>query len=350
MRKEIKIGRRIISETNPTFVIGELSCNHNQDFDLALQTIDEMYESGVDCVKIQTSKPSGITLDSDQEIFKIKGGLWDGKRLFDLYKEVYTPWEWTKELKEYSEAKGMEFFSSPFDLEAVDFLEKLDVPAYKIASFEIQDIPLISKIAKLGKPVIISTGIASKEDIELALKTCKEANNDQVILLKCTSAYPTPFSEVNLQMINEFKKDFDCIVGLSDHTLGGEVAKLAVAIGAKVVEKHFISNRNLGGPDSAFSMEPHEFKDMIKGIRDVELIMGKVSYELSEKVIDSRKYGRSLFISNDVKKGDIVSEKNIKSVRPSNGMHPKYYNEVLGKVFLDDYKKGTPLTFENIED
>lgn len=349
MRKKIRIGNRVISESSPTFIIGELSCNHNQNFELALETIDKMHEAGVDCVKIQTSKPGGITLDSDQEMFKIKGGLWDGKRLFDLYKEVYTPWEWIKDLKEYSEARGMEFFSSPFDLEAVDYLEDLDMPAYKIASFEIQDIPLISKVAKLGKPIIISTGIATKEDIELALETCIAENNDQVILLKCTSAYPTPFSEVNLQMINKFREDFDCLVGLSDHTLGDAVAKSSVVLGAKVIEKHFIADRNIGGPDAAFSMEPEEFKSMINGVRDVELIMGKVSYELSEKVIDSRKYGRSLFISSDVRKGDVVSEKNIKSVRPSNGLHPKHYKSVLGKVFSKDYKTGTPLTFEKLE-
>ena len=216
MKDNIQFGSKIIGQDSPAFIIAELSCNHNQDLNLALKTIDAIKESGADCVKIQTSKPDGITVDSNKEYFKIKGGLWDNRVLYDLYKEAYTPWEWTQELKQYTESKGMEFFSSPFDLEAVDFLEQFDVPAYKIASFEIQDIPLIEKVAKTGKPIIISTGIASKEDIQLAINTCLENSNDQIIILKCTSAYPTKLSDVNLNMISKIRKDFNCLVGLSD--------------------------------------------------------------------------------------------------------------------------------------
>jgi pseudaminic acid synthase len=349
MKKEIKIGNRTISKNSPVFIIAELSCNHNNDLDIAYKTIDAMYIAGADCVKIQNSKPDGITIDSDKDCFIVKGGLWDMKTLYELYQETYTPWEWTEKLKKYTESKGLEFFSSPFDLEAVDFLKNLDMPAYKIASFEITDIPLIEKVAKVGKPVIISTGIATKEDIELAIQTCLNAGNENVILLKCTSSYPTPLSAVNLCMIPKIADDFDCIVGLSDHTEGSIVAKGAVALGAKVVEKHFILDRKMGGPDASFSMEPNEFKEMVDGIRDVESALGKVSYALTDKVLESKKFGRSLFVTKDVKKGDLVSSDNIKSVRPANGLHTKFYNEILGSFFTSDVEKATPLSLDLIK-
>jgi pseudaminic acid synthase len=350
MNKEIKIGNRLISKNSPTFIIAELSCNHNQDLEIALKTIDAMYESGADCVKVQTSKPDGITINSDKEFFVIKGGLWDKKTLYELYKETYTPWEWTIKLKEYTELKGMEFFSSPFELDAVDFLENLDMPAYKIASFEIGDIPLIEKAAGIGKPIIISTGIATKEDIDLAVETCKKAGNNDVILLKCTSSYPTPLSEVNLNMIAKISEDFDCLVGLSDHTTGSIVAKGAVALGARIVEKHFILDRAMGGPDSAFSMEPNEFKEMVDEIRNIEAALGTISYDLSDKIMESKKFGRSLFITKDVIKGEVINEDNVKSVRPGQGLHTKYYKEVLGKYFSEDIEKGTPLSFDLIKE
>jgi pseudaminic acid synthase len=349
MNKQIKIGNRIVSEDSPAFIIAELSCNHNQDFDVAIKTIDAMYESGADCVKIQTSKPDGITINSKKDFFVVKGGLWDKKTLYELYQETYTPWEWAIKLKTYTESKGMEFFSSPFDLDAVDYLENLDMPAYKIASFEIADIPLIEKVAKIGKPIIISTGIATKEDIEVAVQTCLNVGNENVILLKCTSSYPTPLSDVNLCMIPQISNDFDCLVGLSDHTKGSIVAKGAVSLGAKVVEKHFILDRAMGGPDAAFSMEPNEFKEMVDGIRDIESALGKVSYDLTDKVLESKKFGRSLFITKDVKKGDMVSSDNVKSVRPANGLHTKFYKEILGSFFTSDVEKATPLSFDLIK-
>jgi pseudaminic acid synthase len=317
--------------------------------DIAFKTIDAMHKSGADCVKIQNSKPDGITINSDKECFVVKGGLWDKKTLYELYQETYTPWEWTEKLKKYSESKGMEFFSSPFDLDAVDFLKNLDMPAYKIASFEITDIPLIEKVAKIGKPIIISTGIATKADIELAVQTCINVGNENVILLKCTSSYPTPLSDVNLCMIPEISNDFNCLVGLSDHTEGSIVALGAVSLGAKIVEKHFILDRKMGGPDSSFSMEPNEFKEMVQGIRNIESALGNVSYELTVNVSESKKFGRSLFVTQDVKKGDLVSSENIKSVRPANGMHTKFYNEVLGSFFTKDVEKATPLSFEIIK-
>lgn len=314
MRKEIKIGNKVISENSPTFIIAELSCNHNNDLDIAYKTIDAMHESGADCVKLQTFKPTSITLDSNKDDFIIKGGtLWDDISLFELYKKVYTPWEWHSEIKDYVEGKGMVFFSSPFDNTAVDFLSDLNVPAYKIASFEITDIPMIEYVAKKNKPVIMSTGIATKDDILDAVEACKRVGNDQLILLKCTSAYPTPLSDVNLNLIPQIKNDFDCLVGLSDHTEGHLIPVGAVSLGAKVIEKHFILDRNLGGPDSAFSMEPKEFSKMVNEIRNIENALGSNDYKLSEKVLKNRQFARSLYVVENVNKGDIISEKNVRS-------------------------------------
>ncbi|TYB78759.1 pseudaminic acid synthase [Bizionia myxarmorum] len=349
MNKNIFIGDREISNTSPVFIIAELSCNHNGKLDLALKTIDAMHEAGADCVKLQTSKPDSITIDCSAESFIIKGGtLWDGKTLFELYQQVYTPWEWHEEIKNYVESKGMVFFSSPFDLKAVDFLEELGVPAYKIASFEITDIPLIEYTAKKGKPIIISTGIATEQDIELAIQTCKNVGNEDVIILKCTSAYPTPLEEVNLKVIPDIRKRFNCLVGLSDHTMGTIVPLGAVSLGAKVIEKHFILDRSLGGPDAAFSMEPAEFKEMVDTVRMMEKALGKVTYELSEKVMKNKQFARSLFITEDVKENTIITAENVKSIRPGNGLHPKYYNEILGKTFNQQLLRGTPLTIEMI--
>lgn len=350
MKKEIKIGNKIINDNSPAFIIAELSCNHNGSLETALKTIDKMKMAGADCVKLQTSKPDSITIDSKKNDFIIKGGtLWDSKSLFELYNEVYTPWEWHKEIKDYVENKGMIFFSSPFDWEAVDFLEELNVPAYKIASFEITDIPLIEYTASKGKPIIISTGIAEKEDITEAINACLRMNNNEVILLKCTSAYPTPLSEVNLNLISKMRADFDCIVGLSDHTEGGLVPVGAVALGAKVIEKHFILDRNLGGPDSEFSMEPDEFKKMVEDVRSMEQTLGIAEYKLSERVIKNKQFARSLYIVKDVRKGDVLTKENIRSVRPGFGLHPKYFSQILGKNFNQDLEKGTRLSFELIE-
>jgi pseudaminic acid synthase len=347
MSKEINIDNRIISKDSPVFIIAELSCNHGGELDLALRTIDAMYEAGADCVKLQTSKPNGITIDSRKDDFIIKGGtLWDNKTLFELYKEVQTPWEWHKQIRDYVESKGMVFFSSPFDFEAVDFLEDLNVPAYKIASFEITDIPLIKYTASKGKPVIMSTGIATEEDISLAVQACYDVGNHDIILLKCTSAYPTPLEEVNLNTITDMKTRFNCIVGLSDHTLGNIVPVGAVSLGAKVVEKHFILNRDVESADAKFSMLPEEFKEMVGSIRKIEKSLGIVSYELTERVKKNKQFARSLYIVEDVKKGEKLSPNNIRSIRPGFGLHPKYYEEILGKIFTGDLEKGTALTFE----
>lgn len=331
------------------FIIAELSANHNQDFDLALKTIKAMKDSGADAVKLQTYTPDTMTIDCDNQYFQInKGTLWDGKTLYNLYKEAYTPWEWQPKLKEYAESLGLFCFSSPFDKTSVDFLEKMNVQAYKVASFEITDIPLIKYIASKGKPIIISTGIATLSDIELAVNTCRESGNNQISLLKCTSAYPAPFEEVNLRTMPNLKETFNVEVGLSDHTLGISIPIAAVALGAKIIEKHFILDRSLGGPDSEFSLEPEEFKSMVKSIREVEKALGTVNYNLTDKIIKSREFSRSLFAVENIKSGEIISENNVKSIRPGFGLHPKYLTEILGKTVKNDIAKGTPITFENI--
>ena len=279
MNKEIKIGSHIISKDTPAFIVAEMSANHNMDYNRAVEIMRAAKEAGADAVKIQTYTADTITLDSDAPCFQItQGTLWDGITLHKLYQTAYTPWEWQAKLKETAEDMGLEFFSSPFDFSSVDFLEGLQVPAYKVASFEITDIPLIRKIAGLGKPIIMATGVAGLSDIELAVRTCKEAGNEDVILLKCTSAYPTPYGDVNLRTMPSMGETFDCITGLSDHTMGGAVAGAAVALGAKMVEKHLTLRRADGGPDSAFSMEPEEFKAMVDNIRIIEQSLGKVTF------------------------------------------------------------------------
>ncbi|MFN8577359.1 MAG: pseudaminic acid synthase [Candidatus Sericytochromatia bacterium] len=331
------------------FIIAELSANHNQDFDLALKTIRAMKDSGADAVKLQTYTPDTITINCNNDYFKIKQGtIWDGGTLYDLYKKAYTPWEWQPKLKEYAENLGLICFSSPFDKKAVDFLEKINVPAYKIASFEITDIPLIEYVASKGKTIIISTGIAEYDDIKLAIETCKKAGNSKIILLKCTSSYPAPLEDINLLTIKDMKDNFDCIIGLSDHTLGIEVPIASVALGAKVIEKHFILDKKLGGPDSEFSLEPNEFKIMVESIRNVEKSLGKVKYELSEKLKKSREFSRSLFIVEDIKKDEYFTEENIRSIRPGFGLEPRFYNDIIGKKAKVNILRGTPLDWSLI--
>lgn len=339
-----------VNDKSPCFIIAELSANHGHDINIAKETIKAVKECGADAIKLQTYTADTITIDCDNEYFHInQGTLWDGTTLYKLYQEAYTPWEWQKELKEYAESLGLVCFSSPFDKSAVDFLEDLDVPAYKVASFEINDIPLIEYIASKGKPIIISTGIATLEDIELAVETCKKAENDNIILLKCTSQYPAKLEDANLNTMVDLKERFGVTVGLSDHTMDIEVPITAVALGAKVIEKHFILDRSIGGPDADFSLDKKEFKAMVDSVRKAEKAMGIVSYDLDEKKMKSREFSRSLFIVKDVKKGDIITKDNIRSIRPGYGLHTKYYDEVLGKKFNDDLKKGTPLSFDVIE-
>jgi len=343
----------IISKHNldkKVFIIAELSANHNQDYDIAVKTVIEAKKAGADAIKLQTYTADTITLDCRNKYFQINGDtIWDGKFLCDLYKEAYTPWEWQPKLKKIAENEGLICFSSPFDKTAVDFLEEMNVPAYKVASFEIKDIPLIEYIASKGKPIIISTGIATFSDIEEAINSCRKMGNNNIALLKCTSSYPAPVEEANLLTIPHLRDTFGVIPGLSDHTMGHSVAVAAVALGAKIIEKHFILDRKLGGPDSAFSMEPAEFKQMVDGIRDVEKALGKITYELSPGVEKSKKFARSLFIVKPVKAGEAVTENNIKSIRPGYGLHPKFYKQVIGKTFIQDFEKGTPLDWEQFE-
>jgi len=337
-------------ETDGVFIIAELSANHNGSIENAIKTIYEAKKAGANAIKLQTYTADTLTLDCDNEHFQIKSGsLWDGKTLYQLYQEAYTPWEWHKELSRIAKEEGLICFSSPFDKSAVDFLEALDTPAYKIASFEIQDIPLISYAASKRKPMILSTGIAELEDIELAIKTIQDTGNNEIILLKCTSAYPAVLEEVNLKTISDMQSRFNLPIGLSDHTLGVSVPIASAALGVCMIEKHFIADKAIGGPDASFSLEPKEFKQMVDAVRDVEKAMGKVSYILSKKVKQNRIFSRSLFIAEDVQEGEVITEINVRSVRPGYGLHPKYFNEILGKTFTCKAEKGTPLDWSHIK-
>jgi pseudaminic acid synthase len=309
-----------------------------------------MSEAGADAIKLQTYTPDTITLDCDTDMFTIsQGTLWDKRKFYDLYAEAMTPWEWHKTLFDHAKNLGMEAFSSPFDPTAVDFLENLDVPAYKIASFEITDIPLIEYTARKSKPIIISTGIATLEDIQEALAACRRVGNNDITLLKCTSAYPAALEEMNLLTIPDMIERFGVAVGLSDHTMSLSAPIAAVALGARVIEKHFILSRSMGGADSEFSLEPQEFKAMVDAIRDTEKLLGKVTYDLSAKSLKSREFSRSLFIAQDVKAGETLTAQNVRSVRPGFGMAPKHLKDILGKHFKNTYSKGTPLSWELIE-
>jgi len=340
----------LIGGEHQTFIIAELSANHLQNFDIAVDTIKAMKESGADAVKLQTYTPDTITIDSDNECFQIdQGTLWDGKTLYQLYQEAYTPWEWQPKLKEIAEELGLICFSSPFDRTAVDFLEEMNVPAYKVASFEITDIPLIEYIASKGKPVIISTGIATLADIEEAVNACLRMGNDQIALLKCTSSYPALLEESNLRNIPNLADTFNTVVGLSDHTLGISAPIASVSLGAKIIEKHFILDRKMGGPDAAFSLEPDEFRSMVEAVRDVEKALGTVNYDLTEKTKRSREFSRSLFVVNNIKAGESLTEENVRSIRPGFGLHPRYLEQIIGKNARNDIKKGTPLDWTLIE-
>ena len=339
-----------ICDHGKTFIIAELSANHNQDINIALQTIKAAREVGADAIKLQTYTADTLTLDCDSDYFKIQHGtIWDGQTLHSLYDEAHTPWEWHEELMTYARSLGLICFSSPFDYSAVDFLESLNVPAYKIASPEITDIPLIEYVAKKNKPVIISTGIATLADIELAVRTCHEVGNYEVILLKCTSSYPTPLNEVDLRTIPNLRETFKCPVGLSDHTMGHVVAGAAVALGARVIEKHFILDKNIGGPDASFSLDPAEFRALVDTIRNTEMALGTVNYDLTPKMVKIREFSRSLFVSHDANKGDIISASNVRSVRPGYGMHPKHLKNILGLNFSKNVQKGEPVSVNMID-
>lgn len=340
----------MISEETPAFIVAEMSANHNMDFDRAVAILQAAKDAGADAVKVQTYTADTITLNCDDPCFQItQGTLWDGTTLYKLYQSAYTPWEWQPKLKKIAEEMGMEFFSSPFDLSSVDFLEEMGVSAYKVASFEITDIPLLRKIAGTGKPVIIATGIAHLADIELALQTCREAGNEKVILLKCTSSYPAPYEDINLRTIPSMRDSFDCIAGLSDHSMGSAVAGAGVALGAKVIEKHLTLNRADGGADAAFSMEPAEFKEMVDNIRKIELALGRVTYDLTPKQAREREHSRSLFVAKDMKAGEVFTPENLRSVRPADGLHTRYYDELLGRRIRCDAKMGTPMSWDLVD-
>ena len=346
----MKIGNKEIGNKNPCFIIAELSANHNGSLEVAIETIRAAKKTGADAIKLQTYTPDTMTINSDNSHFQITGGtLWDGKTLYDLYGEAYTPWEWHKRLFEVAEEEGLICFSSPFDITAVDFLEELNVPAYKIASFEIQDIPLIEYAASKGKPIIMSTGIADEVDIKLAVETCRKAGNNEIILLKCTSSYPAPLELANLNTIPDLKTKFEVEVGFSDHTYGSLAPTIAVTLGATIIEKHFILHKEIGGPDADFSLDVHEFTEMVSKVRDTEKLLGKVSYDVPEKVKTNRKFARSLFVVDNVKIGDLITKDNVRSIRPGNGLHPKYYKEILGKKFNENISIGEPLTLKMIE-
>jgi len=341
----MKIGNFDLS-TNGTYIIAELSANHNGSIQNALKTIRAAKEIGADCIKLQTYTADTITLDCNKEDFMIDGGtLWDGKKLYDLYKEAYTPWEWHQKLFDYAREIGIDIFSSPFDKTAVDFLEQFNPSAYKIASFEITDYELIRYTASKGRPMIISTGIATIGEIQDAVDICRSEGNNDIVLLKCTSAYPAPLEEANLKMIPNLAETFGVISGFSDHTLGSTAPIAAVTLGAKVIEKHFILDKSIGGADADFSMDREEFAQMIQAIRDTEKLLGKVDYSLTEKRKSSRRFSRSLYIAKDIKKGEKFTEENIRSVRPGYGMHPKYLKDILGNTAKKDYTFGE--RFEN---
>jgi pseudaminic acid synthase len=344
---KVQIGERSVGPGRSVYVIAELSANHNQDFDQAVRIIEAAKQAGADAIKLQTYTADTMTIASDREEFRIAGGtIWDGRKLHELYVEAYTPWDWQPRLKKVAADLGMDLFSSAFDSTAVDFLEKMGVPAHKVASFELVDIPLIQRIARTGKPVIMSTGMATVEEIEEALNAAREAGATQIALLKCTSAYPAPPEEMNLRTIPEMARRFGVPVGLSDHTMGISVPVAAVALGACIIEKHLTLSRATPGPDSAFSLEPHEFKAMVDAVRTTEKALGTVHFGLSEKEQASRAFRRSLFVVEDVKQGETFNTGNVRSIRPGDGLHPRHLAEVLGKRAAQAITRGTPLNWE----
>lgn len=335
-------------QKNRIFLVAELSANHHQSKDIALKTIKAAKESGADAVKLQTYTPECLTLNCNSKYFQIQGTLWEGKNFYQLYQEAMTPWEWHKDLFEYAKELGIICFSSPFSKEGVDFLEELGNPIYKVASFEIVDLELIEYMAKTKKPIILSKGIATKEEIKEALDVCKKEVKD-ITLLQCTSSYPAPLNEANLSLIPKMQRDFGVKVGLSDHTLGITAPIVAASLGAKVIEKHFILDRKLGGPDSAFSIEPQEFSAMAKAVREVEELLGVESYELSQKSKEGRVFMRSLFVVEDIAKGERIKESQIRSIRPGYGIPPKMKYQVVGKKAKKALKRGEPLSFGDWE-
>lgn len=343
---EIKIGKYTIGAGNPVYIVAELSANHNQSFEKAVELIRAAKEAGADAVKLQTYTADTITIASDRPEFRIRGTLWDGRTLHDLYAEACTPWEWQPRLKKAANDLGLDLFSSPFDASAVDFLESMQVPAYKVASFELVDIPLIEKMARTGKPLIISTGMATAEEIEEAIVAARRAGATQIALLKCTSSYPAPAEEMNLRTIPELARRFDVPCGLSDHSMTVAVPVAAVALGACIMEKHLTLSRSEPGPDSAFSLEPQEFKQMVEAVRTAQKALGEVHFGASAREAGSRAFRRSLYVVADIRCGELFTAANVRSIRPASGLHTRYLPEILGQRAACDIARGTPLTWQ----
>lgn len=346
MTSSIEINARRIGPGYPTYIVAEMSANHNQSFEQAIKIVEAAKQAGADAIKIQTYTPDTITIDCANEYFRVKGTLWDGRTLYDLYGEAYTPWNWQPKLMEIATKLGLDLFSSPFDATAVDFLETMRVPVYKVASFENVDIPLLRTIARTGKPVIMSTGMATLAEIDEAVQTLRAAGTEQLALLKCTSAYPSLPEEMNLRTIPHLAEAFGLPVGLSDHTLGTAVPVAAVALGACIVEKHFALSRAESGPDSAFSLEPHEFKAMVEAVRTAEKAIGGVHYGIGRKETESRAFRRSLFVVKDMRAGDEFTAETVRSIRPADGLHTRFLDQVLGRHASRDIERGTPLAWE----
>lgn len=345
---QIQIGNKIIGENGKAYIIAEMSANHAGSKERAKEIIHAAKEAGADCIKIQTYTPNTITMNCNNHYFHIDNGTWEGENLYHLYEKAYTPWEWQAELKQEADKVGIDFLSTPFDKTAVDFLEDIDVECYKIASFEVVDIPLIRYVASKCKPMIMSTGMATLSEIEDAVNAIRETGNQQIALLKCASAYPAITDEMNLATMKNMGETFDVVVGLSDHSMGSVGAVTAVALGAKIIEKHFCLSREIENPDSSFSMEPDEFAQMVRDIRQAETAIGKVNYGPTEQEKNSVVFRKSIFVTENIKKGDMISEKNIRVIRPGYGIKPKYFDEVLGQVALVDIERGTPLQFDMI--
>lgn len=347
--RDFSINGRDIGLGERVYIVAELSANHHQNFDQALDLIRAAKAAGADAVKLQTYTPDTITLDCDGEYFRIDAGSpWSGQRLYDLYQEAYTPWDWQPKLKQAAERLGMDCFSTPFDPTAVDFLEEMDVPAYKVASFEVVDLPLLARIAQTGKPVIMSTGMATAEEIEQAVQTLRENGTQQIALLKCTSSYPAPPESINLRTLPSLSARFDVPVGLSDHTLGIAVPVASVALGAAIIEKHLTLSRETPGPDSAFSLEPHEFQAMVAAVRTAEKALGSVQFGPGPHEASSQACRRSLFVVKDIKRGEVLTAEHVRSIRPGHGLAPKYLAKVLNRPATEDISRGTPLDWRHL--
>jgi N-acetylneuraminate synthase len=348
MAQQIEIKDRTVGGEAPAYIVAEMSANHHHDFDRAVEIIEAASEAGADAIKLQTYTADTMTINSDKEPFQIKDGPWAGQTLYDLYEDAYTPWDWQPELQEIAHNHGLDFFSSPFDASAVEFLEDLDVPVYKIASFENVDLPLIRRIAKTGKPTIMSTGMATLGEIDEAVRAYRDAGGTELALLACTSSYPAPPEEMHLRRIPHLAETFDVVPGLSDHTLGTEVPVAGVSLGAQIMEKHLTLSRDEEGPDSDFSLEPDEFAEMVQAVRKTEKALGEVRYETTEKESESETFRRSLFVVKDVGRGEPFTEDNVRSIRPGDGLAPKHLDKVLGNTAAEDLPRGTPLSWTEV--